>query len=228
MELELINHNFSLACNCARLQDAVSRTFGRPATLLPNLYAMMQPVPQNVWRPGSELRLGVFGAMRAQKNMLTAAWAAVQIARTLKARAVIAINSGRVEGGGESVLGSIRELLHGLEGITLNEAGWMSWARFRGFAASQHLLLSPSYTESFCNVTADGISEGVPSVVTSAIHWAPKSWRADGDHTSDIATVGMKLLRDSGAVADGYRALFKSNQTGLVAWLAWLDKSRLA
>jgi hypothetical protein len=228
MELELINHNFSLAMNCARLQEAVTGTFGRAATLLPNLYAMMQPKPQNVWLPGSELRLGVFGAMRAQKNMLTAAWGAVQLARSLKTRAVVSINSGRVEGGGESVLGSIRELLSGLDGITLNEAGWMAWARFRAFAASQHLLLSPSYTESFCNVTADGISEGVPSVVTSAIHWAPKSWRADGDSTSDIASVGRRLLRDPCAVTEGYRALFKSNQSGLAAWLAWLDRSRLA
>lgn len=223
LELELINHNFSLAVNCDRLQHAIERSFARPATLLPNLYyAGNAAKPQHVFHSGDVLRLGVFGAMRPQKNMLTAAWAAVQIARTLKVRAEIAINSGRVEGG-NSVLGAIRELLNGLDGITLNETGWMTWPRFRAFVGSQHLLLSPSYTESFCNVTADGIAEGVPSVVSSAINWTPRRWQADGDDVGAIAGAGLRLLGDHGAACDGFRALAKHNKMALSCWRRWLD-----
>ena len=225
LELQQINHNFSVAVNCDRLQQAVQNSFSKPATLLPNLYDLSAgPKRQNVYKDGDILRLGVFGAMRAQKNMLTAAWAALQIAKTLQVRTEISINSGRVEGG-QSVLGAIRELLTGIHGVTLTETGWMKWPQFRTFVGTQHLLLSPSYTESFCNVTADGIAEGVPSVVTSAINWTPRRWQADGDDTSSIAWAGLRLLRDKGSAIDGFRALDRHNKTARQSWADWLARS---
>ena len=225
-DLELINHNFSLAANSCRLVDAIQAAFKRPAVLLPNLYGFM-PATRHVYHQGDVLRLGVFGAMRPQKNMLTAVWAGVRIANLLQVRAEISINSGRIEGGA-GVLGAIRELCAGLTNITLHEAGWMSWSQFRAFVGLQHLLLSPSYTESFCNVTCDGIAEGVPSVVSSAMDWAPAAWKADVDDTASVAAVGLRLLRDRNALKAGGAALDQHNALALRAWGNWLDGSRLA
>jgi hypothetical protein len=228
MNLELINHNFHLAANSERLANAVRNAFRASCTLLPNMYQLPDPLPQaRPYNSGDVLRIGVFGAMRPQKNLLTAAWAALQIATTLKARCEISINSGRVEGG-QSVLKAIRELVNGMHGVSLVEAGWMTWSQFRAFVGHQHLLLSPSYTESFCNVTADGIAEGVPSVVTPAIPWAPKSWQADGDDVNAIAQTGLKLLADKRAATDGQKALAAHNATALRSWQTYLDSSRVA
>ena len=42
----------------------------------------------------------------------------------------------------------------------------MDWPRFRDIVRTMDLLFSPSFDETFCVVCADGIAEGVPSVVT--------------------------------------------------------------
>ena len=70
-----------------------------------------------------------------------------------------------------------------------------------------HLLLQPSYTESFNMVTADGVAEGVPSVVSHAIDWAPEHWKAMMDDVLDIARVGRYLLTDPYAPQEGIEAL---------------------
>ena len=67
-------------------------------------------------------------------------------------------------------------------------------------------------------VTADGVAEGVASVVSSAIDWAPRYWQACADTVLDIARVGRQLLRDPYAAFDGYRALQSYNRAGLAAW----------
>ena len=71
-------------------------------------------------------------------------------------------------------------------------------------------------------VTADGIAEGISSVVSDAICWAPAYWRAPVDHVLEIARVGRHLLCDPLAPGDGYRALLAHNAEGLVAGKAFL------
>jgi len=86
-----------------------------------------------------------------------------------------------------------------------------------------HLLLQPSYTESFNMVTADGVAEGVPSVVSDAIDWAPDHWKAMADEVRDIARVGRGLLLDDQAASDGWNALTDHNASALSAWKAFLQ-----
>ena len=107
--------------------------------------------------------------------------------------------AGRAEGGGEVVLSAVKEMLAGLPGVTLHLNGWQSWPSFRKTVAHMNLLLQPSYTESFNMVTADGVAEGVPSVVSSAIDWAPEDWKANVDDVLDIARIGRRLLFDERA-----------------------------
>jgi hypothetical protein len=81
-----------------------------------------------------------------------------------------------------------------------------------------NLLLQPSFTESFNMVTADGVSAGVPSVVSDAIEWVPAHWQAKADDALDIANKAAALLHDPTAAAEGWRSLQAHNAQGIRAW----------
>jgi hypothetical protein len=218
--------NFSVAGNSVKFCDWVKEAYGAPCTFLPNLYYLGPgSCPRRpIYREGT-LRLGIFGATRVQKNIMSAAAAALVIARQVAAEdAEIWVSSDRVEGG-QGVMASVKEMLSNVERVRLIEAGWHGWPEFRQLAGRMHLLLQPSYTESFNMVTADGVAEGVASVVSSAIDWAPKYWQACADTVLDIARVGRQLLRDPDAAADGYRALQAYTRAGLTAWKAHLTSA---
>ena len=70
--------------------------------------------------------------------------------------------------------------------------------------------------------TADGVAEGVASVVSHAIDWAPHDWKADVDDVLQIARVGRKLLFDSHAALEGYQALQAYVADGLRAYREYL------
>ncbi len=223
MEIERSTHNFHLAGNSAKFCDWVQRAFAVPCAHLPNLYYLDEHV--NPHRPlfrGGVLRIGVFGATRPLKNFMSACGAALQIAQELKAETEIWLSAGRAEGGGEVVLRSAKEMLRGLPHVRIVENGWQTWSQFRTTVAHMHLLLQPSYTESFNMVTADGIAAGVPSVVSAAIDWAPDAWTAQADDVVDIARVGRTLLCDSQAPSDGLKALNRHNECGLGIWKSYL------
>src|ERR1700733_2175214 len=218
--------NFSVAGNSVKFCDWVKEAYGAPCTFLPNLYYLGPgSCPRRpIYREGT-LRLGIFGATRVQKNIMSAAAAALVIARQVAAEnAEIWVSSDRVEGG-QGVMASVKEMLSNVERVRLIEAGWHGWPEFRQLAGRMHLLLQPSYTESFNMVTADGVAEGVASVVSSAIDWAPKYWQACADTGLGIARVGRQLLRDPDAAADGYRALQAYTRAGLAAWKAHLTSA---
>jgi glycosyltransferase involved in cell wall biosynthesis len=132
-----------------------------------------QPVTQRPPYSGGPLKIGAFGAIRPQKNFVSAAGAALAISRQLSSEIELWLTAGRTEGGGDAVLSSVQAMFNGVNGVKLVPNGWGSWFRFKKLVGSMHLLLQPSYTESFNMVTADGVDLGVPSVVSDAISWAP-------------------------------------------------------
>jgi glycosyltransferase involved in cell wall biosynthesis len=85
-----------------------------------------------------------------------------------------------------------------------------------------NLLLQPSFTESFNGVTADGIAEGVPSVVGPAIDWVPGNWIVNPDDAVEVAEAGMRLLGDRGAARAGYEALSAHNRDAIASWRRFL------
>jgi glycosyltransferase involved in cell wall biosynthesis len=219
MELELGTHNIHLAGNCRRFADWVAAAFGSPCAYLPNLYYIDEHAGrQRHLYSGGTLRVGAFGATRPLKNLLTATAAAVEIARNINAPLEFWLSGGRAEGGGETVLAAVKELVGDLPHVKLVLNGWQSWPKFRKIVGHMHLLLQPSYTESFNMVTADGVAEGVPSVVSEAIDWAPRHWKADVDDTLDVARVGRHLLSDPRAAAEGLRALEQYVSDGVSAY----------
>lgn len=208
IELELGTSNVHLGGNTLRFCNWIQAAFSAPCAYLPNLYYLeAQPSrPQHIFNGGT-LRIGAFGATRPLKNFMSAAAAALEISRALRAPLELWLSAGRAEGGGETVQQAIQEMLQGFPGVSVVLNGWQSWPKFRQTVAHMHLLMQPSYTESFNMVTADGVAEGVPSVVSAAIDWAPEDWKADVDDVLDIARVGRRLLYDPHAALDGFRAL---------------------
>ena len=223
MEIERGTWNFHVAGNSSKFCNWLSSAYQAPCTYLPNLYHLDQAAP--ISRPlfgGGTLRIGAFGATRPLKNFMSAAGAAIDIATQLKADLELWLSAGRTEGGG-CILDAVRAMTAGLPHVKLVQSGWQSWPSFRTTVRHMHLLMQPSYTESFNMVTADGVAEGVPSVVSSAIDWAPDHWKASVDDVRDIARVGRYLLADPHAPADGLRALTQHNREGLDAWMSHLS-----
>ena len=224
MSIERNNFSFHLAGNSTRFCDWIKEVFQVDCKFLPNLYYMdyLSGQPRPPYRNGT-LRIGMFGAIRPLKNMMTGAAAALEIARALREPLELWLCGGRAEGGGQLVLETIRTMYKDLPGIQILENAWSPWPVFRRRVATMHLMLQPSFTESFNMVTADGIAEGVPSVVSEAIAWAPEHWKASVDDALDIARVGRALLFDQRAAADGKAALDKFVSQGVVTWKGWVQ-----
>jgi hypothetical protein len=222
LDLGRCTWNFQIAANCERLGRWVESAYGAPCLRLPNLYHLgdVQAAPRPLFMGGT-LRIGAFGATRALKNLLTAAGAAVEIANARRADLEFWISSGRNEGAGP-VIDAVRQMMQGLPHVKLVENGWQTWPQFRQTVRHMHLLLQPSYTESFNVVTADGVAEGVPSVVSDAIEWAPDSWKAEVDDAGDIARVGLRLLAGRRAAKQGLAALRRHNRTAFRHWRGFL------
>lgn len=220
IELQAGYHNFSLGGNCERFCSAWGKMFGTTPTYLPNLYdlsSVKEVGQRQPWHRGHTLRVGVFGATRPLKNMVTAVAAAVELGNNLKNDVEVHISSGREEGGG-SVKNAILQLVNGLPSTRLVETGWRSWPAFRNIVGQMHILLSPSYTESFNMVTADGIAEGVSSVVGEAIDWVPRDWQSCSDDVGDIARTAHRVLHDHHAVCEGQSYLRKYVVEGIGEW----------
>ena len=224
MEIERATPNFHLSGNSQKFARWVQRAYSVPCAYLPNIYYLDQHT--NAHRPhfaGGTLRIGAFGATRPLKNFMSACGAALDISQQLKADTEVWLSAGRTEGGGDTILRAAREMFRGLPNIKLVENGWQSWAQFRTTVGHMHLLLQPSYSESFNMVTADGIASGVPSVVSDAIDWAPDNWMARTDDVLEISRTGRYLLCDSQAPSDGLAALEKHNRTAIEAWKEFIS-----
>lgn len=219
LDLEMATHNVRLAGNSRRFCRWMEDTFGGRCHFLPNLYFLdTAPPRQRSFCGGGAVRIGIFGAVRPLKNLMSAAGAALEISRNLRVPLELWLSAGRAEGGGETVMDAVKEMVSGLPNVKLILKGWQSWPAFRQTVAHMHLLLQPSYTESFNMVTADGAAEGVASVVSEAIDWAPEDWKADVDDVLNIARVGRRLLCDTTAADDGVRALETYVADGVVAY----------
>lgn len=102
VEMEAGTHNIHLAGNCRRFCDWVNAAFAVPCAYLPNLYYLDEHAhshpPANY--SGGPLGIGAFGATRPLKNLMSAAGAALEIARSLRAP----LNSGSRPGARKAVV----------------------------------------------------------------------------------------------------------------------------
>lgn len=233
IDLQLTVSNFRIAGNNPRFCKGVRAAFGASCLLLPNLYPLGKPEYRSPWHRDT-LHIGAFGAIRVLKNLPTAVWAAKIMAREIRTDVEFHISSGRVEGAGaDAVLTTLRRIAASSAGgpyrLNLIEEPWAPWNIFRvNVVSNMHLLMQPSYTESFNGVTADGISMGIPSVTGPAIDWVPKNWIANVDDVNDVARVGCMILPSTSndSPEDGYRALRRYLDRSLDAWDEFLQRGR--
>ena len=227
VDLELASvGNFTVAANSKSGARGMQDAWECPATCLPNLYYLDSTV--RTQRPkwhGGTLRIGAFGAIRPLKNPTGSAFAALAIASNLGTDLEFHINVGRNDGGwADRLVASVDAIFAGLPNAKVVKNPWSQWADFRRLVRHMHLLLQPSFTESFNVVSADGVAEGVASVVSNVIDWAPTWWQCEPDDTNDIARVGRCLLSDSHTGVDGVTALTAHNETGVTAWISWMNR----
>lgn len=221
IELASEYSNLHIGGNCAAFSEWLALVYRTKTVLLPNLYPV-QRVPAKHCDSPSVLHIGAFGAIRPEKNFMTAAGAALLLTRKFKVPIRFHMSSGG-ENCRSNVIPAIQEMFIGVPGITLEFHEWQTWDKFILLVSSMDLMLQPSYTESFNMVTADGISEGVPSVVSTAVRWAPKTWQADSDDVTDVAGTAFNLLLFPQAYK-GYNALARHNQQSMDKWKEFLTQ----
>jgi hypothetical protein len=218
--------NFHVAANSEKGARWLEHAYRIPVRRLPNMYFLDDILEdrhhRSLWTHGETLRVGIFGAIRPLKNVVTGAAAVLELASALKVKVELHLSSGRSEGGGLALRQVIGELYRELPYAQVVDDPWAAWPAFRQTVGHMHLLIQMSTTESFNMVTADGIAEGVPSVVSEAIDWVPTHWRAPMDDAFEVARVGRYLLGDLYALSEGLRALKAHNASGLVSWKSFL------
>jgi hypothetical protein len=210
--------NLHVGGNSERFVKWLRNASREEAILLPNLYPLPDYQLKKVWDGKSAIKIGAFGAVRPYKNFMTAAAAAVVIHRTMGVPVEFHMSTGG-EGG---TLDAIEQICANMPGFKLIKHEWQFWDKFIQLVDKMDLLIQVSYTESFNLITADGVSVGVPSVVSSAIEWAPQTWKADADDAMDVARVGLNLLKGQDRDA-GFKALQEHNEESLEHWLAFLS-----
>lgn len=221
--LQQATHNIQCAGNSKDFTDWMTSAYQAPCTLLPNLYYLDEhaTVHRPLWN-GGILKIGIFGAPRPQKNMMTNVAGAIELGTLLKSETEIWVNGGRNESHGKTILEACRRAVDRSPFTTFHEYPWAFWPDFRRKISSMHLLVQASYTESFNQVTADGVAVGVPSVVGPAIRWAPHSWKCDPDSAHSIAEIGHALIHNPHSQRDGLKALITHNERGFHWWRKFL------
>jgi hypothetical protein len=227
IDLEQWKHNFHVSGNSAPYCEFINEVYEAPCTYLPNMYYIDDTTPRSA-RPswaanGGVLRIGLFGAPRAQKNVACGAAGAIMAAKSLGAKLELYVNSGRNDGGEAlRILNSVRAMTENMPTVELKYAPWAAWPEFRRFVATMDACVQVSYTESFNIVTADAASRQIPSVVSDAIGWAPDEWKAAVDSPQDIARHLVGVILDPAAGRRGMEALMQHNADALEAWKRYL------
>lgn len=216
--------NFHVAGNSGRFSRWFSQTYRHACAELPNLYdaeRQMGGHKSHQFRNVHRVRIGSFGALRLMKNHTTAAAAALLIGRMNRLDVEFHISVNREEHG-KGVLQSLRNMFAGLNWAKLVEVPWASWPEFRNLIGTMDLAIQLSHSETFNIVTADAVSEGVPSVVSDAIEWAPASWIAPVDDATRAAEVGTNLLHNAHSTQAGIAALNAHNTQAIGLWKGFL------
>ena len=218
-ELSKTHKNFRVGGNCKRFSEWFEISYKEKCICLPNIYPV-ERISGKIWNGRHPLKIGAFGAIRPEKNFMTAAAGAVAIQSILNIPVEIHMSTGG-DGCKSTTLPAIEQMTEGIEGLTLIRHDWNNWDEFIKLISEMDLLIQVSYTESFNMVTADGISVGVPSVVSPVIFWAPDSWKVDSDDAMEVAKKGIELLlNDQGYI--GSDSLRENNEKSLKYWFDFL------
>lgn len=215
--------NFYVAGNCPAFVDWFEISYEEPVLLLPNLYPVERRDGKN-WNPSatSGLKVGVLGAIRPEKNFMTAAGAVVEMYSRLQIPTELHMSTGG-ENFRSMTLTAIEQMVADLPEFTLIRHHWDYWDRFIKLIASMDLIIQVSYTESFNMIVADGISQGVPAVISPPIYWGPKEWMSNPDNATEVAQKGLDVLSEKQGTR-GSDALIAHDEKNVIHWFDFLRK----
>ena len=220
-ELSKAVPNFTISSNNPTTAEFIEVTYEAKCPYLPNLY-LLDPDQQYMFRGCQpKLRLGLFGATRQLKNLMTGVGAGILVSKMRKPVQMF-ISGGRVEGG-EGILRAIYELVKDHRDFQLEIVDWMEWPDFTRFVGTMDLLVQPSFSESFNNVVADGAAQFIAAAVGPAITWAPESWKVrNPDNVVELAERVVDLVEHPAEGLNGRGALEKYVRDGIAWWKGWI------
>ena len=164
---------------------------------LPNYYPVKNAtmLPRMFWNVGSTINVGCFGAIRPMKNHLVQAAAAVEFAEQRGLICKFHINSGRVEGKGDTVLKNLRAFFQGLGGRhILVEHGWLDRTEFLQLVRQMDIGLQVSLSETFNIVSADFVNEDIPIVTSTEVDWMPIFFTSKATDAQKIVNAMTRVL----------------------------------
>jgi hypothetical protein len=216
IEMEKRVKNFHVAGNSQQFCHWIRGTFHVRCAWFPNMYVLPEQVAAR--RMGDIIKVGSFGATRAQKNMLSNVAVALQVATLSKKPLEVHINSGRTDGGTLGIIRAIEWLAR--KRVELVQTRWTSWEEFKKVVSKLDVCVSLTSTESFSMVTADALANGIPSVCSRMIPWVPGSWYVDNtDDISAAAELALWMVEHPAPfVRDGVKALAGWNERGIDTW----------
>jgi hypothetical protein len=157
----------------------------RRVPFLPNFYPDRGPLAIKEPIPG-ELDIGCFGAIRSFKNHVGQAIAAMMFAERLGRKLRFHINGDRLERGGAAVSRAL-DAIFATGRAELVRHDWVpTHEDFLTLISSMDIVMQVSFSETFNIVAADAVSQGVPTVMSAEIPWAPRSLQADPTSTGDM------------------------------------------
>ena len=131
------------------------------------------------------LRIASFGSIRAMKNQMIQAMAAIRLAEEQGKTLIFSINGERVEGQGEPVIKNIRELFKESNHY-LVEHPWLDHKSFIEVVKKQDLGMQMSFSESYNIVSADFIANNIPIVTSSEVEFNSALFQANPTSVDDI------------------------------------------
>lgn len=237
---EYTKRGISVSGNSPRVNDALQHLVGdalgihrhcldHQMPLLPNYY----PIDRDDFKNGCEHRhlpkagvfdIGCFGAIRPLKNQLIQAVAAVEFAKRHRCGLRFHINAGRVEQNGSNQLKNLRALFKQLgKGFELVEHPWMEHHAFKRLLRKMDVAMQVSMSETFNIVTADAISVGTPTVVSSELIWASPQTYAEKTSVDSIVETLEHVWHCRSAVVDvSFDALENYSEHSRHLWLKYL------
>lgn len=183
--------NLSVAPNSQEFHDDLVSVLGLRSVFLPNIYFPPRYDLPEVKRETEIIDIGCFGAIRPMKNQLIQAVAAIKFADHIGKKVRFHINGNRQEQHGDQVLKNIQALFAGAvaagHNVELVEHPWEGHKEFIATVRTMDLGMQVSMSESFNIVTADFVSNDVPTVVSPDVDWMPALYRANPNSSAAIA-----------------------------------------
>ena len=222
-----LDRGIKIAANSPRMRDdflAICEfSDNKELPLLPNYYST-ENFKQKDYTPYVTVDIACFGALRPLKNQLVQAVAAIAWANKNYKLLRFHVNAGRIETQGGSAIKNIKALFANSR-HTLVEHDWAGHEEFLSILSGMDLSLQVSLTESFNIVTADALSVGTPSVVSSEIPfmypvYARPTSVADIVENIEFVLKHRKVLNTLSTLR-----LQKYNSESKKYWLAFLDNS---